>query len=172
MTTYEFRFLSVFIPINIINSINLLYNFYLHLVYGKMFSLSFPLSWIDRFILLCKCLNSLYCSIFNLWKWIALTLSREVNHSFKACDWLLITDVTFICTRSITSGSKPELTKKVDDQLRGTNKSRLDWFGFVNSNESCNSLSLFSSHHGTGPRFMPLYSQLIGQFGFAIYNPE
>ncbi len=63
MTTYEFRFLSVFIPINIINSINLLYNFYLHL-YGKMFSLSFPLSWIDRFILLCKCLNSSYCSIF------------------------------------------------------------------------------------------------------------
>ncbi len=37
MTTYEFRFLSVFIPINIINSINYLYNFYLHL-YGKMFS--------------------------------------------------------------------------------------------------------------------------------------
>ncbi len=36
MTTYEFRFLSVFIPINIINSINLLYNFYLHLVYGKI----------------------------------------------------------------------------------------------------------------------------------------
>ncbi len=28
---------------------------------------------------------------------------------------------------------KPELTEKVDDQLHGTNKARLEWFGFVNS---------------------------------------
>ncbi len=30
-------------------------------------------------------------------------------------------------------GTQGELTEKVDDQLHGTNKARLEWFCFVNS---------------------------------------
>jgi len=51
-------------------------------------------------------------------------------HSFLACDWLFATDVT---PKLLNSGSKPELTEKVEDQHHGTNKAWLDWFGFVNS---------------------------------------
>jgi len=33
----------------------------------------------------------------------------------------------------LNSGSKSELTEKVDDQYHSDNKAWLDWFGFVNS---------------------------------------
>ncbi len=36
---------------------------------------------------------------FNLF-FFALTLSQEVNHSFKACDWLLITYATLLCAQA------------------------------------------------------------------------
>ncbi len=38
-----------------------------------------------------------------------------------------------MCTRSINSASKPELTEKADDLLHGTNKARSERFGFVDS---------------------------------------
>ncbi len=37
---------------------------------------------------------------------------------------------TFMCSGSTNSGSKSELTEKVDDQHHGTSKARLEWFGF------------------------------------------
>ncbi|ROI62454.1 Chimeric ERCC6-PGBD3 protein [Anabarilius grahami] len=46
-----------------------------------------------------------------------------------AWDWLVATDVTHSChafMRSTNSGSKPELTEKVDDQHHGTNKAGLE----------------------------------------------
>ncbi len=52
--------------------------------------------------------------------------------------------------RSTNSGSKPELTKKVDDQHHGTNKAGLEWFCQLEPNPV--TLNLFIYHHGTGPR--------------------
>ncbi len=54
-----------------------------------------------------------------------------------------------MCTCSTNSGSKPELTKKVDDQHHGTNKAGLVWFCQLKTYPV--TLSLFSSRHGTGP---------------------
>jgi len=51
-------------------------------------------------------------------------------HSFSVCDWLFTTDVT---PKLLNSGSKPELTEKVNDLHHDTNKAWLDWNGFVNS---------------------------------------
>ncbi len=55
-----------------------------------------------------------------------------------------------MCTCSTNSGSKPELTKKIDDQHHGANKAESEWFGLVKTNPV--TLNLFISHHGTGPR--------------------
>jgi len=69
-------------------------------------------------------------------------------HSFSACVWLFATYVTH---KLLNSRSKPELTKKVDDQHHGTNKAWLDWFGFVNSKLIMQPRVLFNYHHDTGP---------------------
>ncbi len=63
---------------------------------------------------------------------MVVNLSREMNHSFKACDWLLITDVTLSCARAPLTQDQ----EKVDDQLHGTNKVGLDWFGLVLSTQN------------------------------------
>ncbi len=46
--------------------------------------------------------------------------------------WLLIFSAIIIQMKNELT-IKPELTEKDDDQLHGTNKARLEWFGFVNS---------------------------------------
>jgi len=59
----------------------------------------------------------------------------------------------------LNSGSKPELTEKVDDQHHGTNKASLDWFCQLETNHA--TLSLFNYHHGTGPKCLRDYHRNI-----------
>ncbi len=140
------------------------YNFYLHL-YGKMFSLLFPLSWMDYFILWCKCLNSSYCSIFgseSYW------LSREVNHSFKACDWLLITDVTHSCAHAPLAQDQAWVDR---ESWWSASWYQQSWIGlvlFCQLQTNPVTLSLFSHHHGTGPWFLELVC-LQASVSLAVY---
>ncbi len=73
-----------------------------------------------------------------------LTFSKAFNQGL----WLAVLQWchTYMC--STNSGSKPELTKRVDDQHHGTNKAGLQWFG---CQLETNPVTLFIYHHGTGP---------------------
>ncbi len=90
------------------------------------------LSWTSTSVEMC--LNS---SLFNLLTFkkrvlnLAGSLARSESHVF--CVVIGCSPVmSHIHVDFTNSGSKPELTKKVDDQHHGTNKAGLEWFGFVN----------------------------------------
>ncbi len=76
-----------------------------------------------------------YLFIVNAFKFIIFFNLLTLSKTFNQGSWLAVRRWchTFMCMRSINSGSKPELTEKVDDQHHGTNKAGLEWFGFVNS---------------------------------------
>ncbi len=87
-------------------------------------------TFMDKYFLRCKC-------IYNL-----LTFSKRVY------------DLN--CSRRHTAHAPQTQDQSLNwqrhliDQHHGTNKARLEWFGFVNS-KLILSLNLYSCHHGTGP---------------------
>ncbi len=75
---------------------------------------------------------------------------EKVNHSFKAYDWLLIADVTFMCTRSINS-DQAWVDRESWWSASWYQHSRIGlvWFSQLKTNPvTC----FFCQHHGTGTR--------------------
>ncbi len=95
-----------------------------------------PLSWTSTSVEMR--LNSSYSLISQpLTKefWISLALSREVNHTCSAL-WLAVHRWchTFMCTRSINSGSSLSWQRKLMISFMGPTK--LDWSGLVLSTQN------------------------------------
>ncbi len=79
-----------------------------------------------------------------------------MNHSFKACDWLLITDVRHSCARAPLTQDQAWVDRDSWWSASWYQQSQIGLVWFCQLKTNPVTLSLFSHHHGTGPRFTGL----------------
>lgn len=122
---------------------------------SEIISFICPLSWTSIFfcVIVFKFFNPLTFSKRALNQAVSREKWITVSLCCKACDWLFANDVTFVCTLSTNSGSKPELTESWwSASWYQQSRTGVIWFCQCKTNPV--TLSLLHCHHGTGPWFI------------------
>ncbi len=78
-----------------------------------------------------------------------------MNQSFKACDWLLITDVTHSCARPPLTQDQAWVDRESWWSASWYQQSRIELVWFCQLRTNPVTQSLFSHYHGTGPWSQP-----------------